>query len=130
MRSHRHRRIVHDLETVLPGSGKSYLRAAARESFLHRNGGNRVVRGVCGSLVIELKAGFVDSRLVENRGFRKPNSLLRVARLVLSRRKRKTAHAGHAARVFELVPSYQRVLWVQGVIDSLAEFRAPIWRGN
>ena len=85
MRSHRHRGVVRDLETVLLVRCEADLRAAAGESVLNRNGGNRVVGRVIGSLTIELKASLVDGRLVENRGFCQPDGLLRGGRFVLPR---------------------------------------------
>src|SRR5258706_10555619 len=78
----------------------------------------------------KLETRFVDGRLIENRGFSQAHVLFGTRGVVLPRRQREASYAGNIGVVRVFVAGYQGVIRIDLIINSRAEFSAPIWCRN
>src|SRR5712671_804013 len=78
----------------------------------------------------KLETRFVDGRLIENRGFSQAHVLFGARRVVLPRRQRETSDAGYIGVVRVFIAGHQSIIRIDLIINSRAEFSAPIWRRN
>ena len=86
MCTHRKRRIVCQLPTVVIGVRLADLRSTTKEGFLHVDRGDGVVGVLRVGLMFKLESRLVDDRLIDDRCFSKLNALLTVLRVELARR--------------------------------------------
>jgi hypothetical protein len=82
MRAHRKRCVVSQLPFFFDGVRLSCLRSATGKCFLHVNRRSRIVSIQKDVVVLKLNARFVNDRLIDDRRFRKLNTLLGGRRVV------------------------------------------------
>src|SRR4051794_30350815 len=81
-------------------------------------------------VVAELEARFVDGNRAENRGFRDLHLIIPDRPLRLLCREVKAAYPAYIRGLGVVIPQYECVAGVNGVIDTGADLPKHVWRGD
>src|SRR5437588_443274 len=113
-----------DVGFRIPSRDRELIRTATSRAYLCRP------QTIGQTLRRKLETRFVDRAFIEYRSLSQTKSLLRAERAVLPRPKRESAGAGYVTAVLVFVPSNQRIVLVELIIEPRTEFDAAIRQRN